>query len=479
MIEILLNKYNIDKKNVVMLLDNMLDNNIDFGDIYFQSKEQEIWILENKIIKKGIYFFDEGVGIRAIKNISTSFSYTNSITLTNLTNSIDTVCKMLSSIKRGNIISKQGHLHIENMYTSCNLIQDSYIEKKLYILNYIDSLARSQDYRVIDVHAVLTCEYEKILIGSTDSTILSNDSRPLIYVNIEVMVEQNSKREKGFHGGGGRFKITDFLKKQNDNQMLIELWTKEAVRIALVRLFARISPAGSFPVILGPGWPGILFHEAVGHGLEGDFIRKKTSIFTKKIGQQVASNLCTIVDNGILYGNRGSINIDDEGIPGKYNILIKDGILKSFLQDKLNAHIMCQKSTGNGRRESYAHLPMPRMTNTYLLAGLDKHADIIDSVDYGIYAVNFSGGQVDITSGNFVFSTLEAYLVKNGKIIYPLKGATLIGSGTEVMKSISMVGNNLQMASGLGDCEKNGQTVPVNVGQPTIKIDQLTISGTY
>ncbi|VFP81168.1 Metalloprotease TldD [Buchnera aphidicola (Cinara kochiana kochiana)] len=478
MIDILLNKYNINKKNISILLDNMLDKKIDFGDIYFQSKEQEIWVLENKIIKKGTYFFDEGVGIRAIKNTSTSFSYTNSIKLNNLNNSIDTVCKMLSNVKTGNIINKQVYLHSVNAYSSFNLIDDNYVEKKIYILNYIDNLARSQDYRVIDVQAVLTCEQEEILVGSTDSMVPASDARSLVYITIEIIVEQNNKREKGFHGGGGRFKINDFFKKKTNNEMLIDFWTKEAVRIALTTLSAKISPAGSFPVVLGPGWPGILFHEAVGHGLEGDFIRKKTSIFTKKIGQKVASNLCTIVDNGTLHGSRGSVNIDDEGTPGQYNILIKNGVLKSFLQDKLNAHVMYQKSTGNGRRESYAHLPMPRMTNTYLLSGSDNHLDIINSVDYGIYAVNFSGGQVDITSGNFVFSTSEAYLIKNGKIFHPLKGATLIGSGIEVMKSISMVGNNLQMASGLGNCGKNGQTVPVNVGQPTIKVDKMTISGT-
>ncbi|MGI4816616.1 MAG: metalloprotease TldD [Janthinobacterium lividum] len=477
MINILLNKYNLKKHDIFLLLDNMLENKVDFGDIYFQLKEQEAWVLDNKIIKQGSYFYDKGVGIRAVKDISTSFSYTNSITLKNLIYFTNMVCNMIVNTKN-NIIKKQLYSNFKKIYTQCNPIDNNYIEKKIYILNYIDRLARQQDNRVTDVYAVLTCEYEEIIIGSTDNRSLSSDIRPLIHITIQVTVEQNNSREQGTSGGGGRFKINEFFKKNTNKGTLIDTWTKEAVRIALISLFAKPSPSGLFPVILGPGWPGILFHEAVGHGLEGDFIRKKTSIFSKKKGHRVASTLCTIVDDGTLYSKRGSINIDDEGVPGQYNILIEDGILKSFLQDKLNAHIMNKKSTGNGRRESYAHLPMPRMTNTYLLAGTDTPADIINSVDYGIYAVNFSGGQVDITSGNFVFSTSEAYLIKNGKIVYPIKDATLIGLGTEVMQSISMVGDNLCMDDGIGNCIKNGQNIPVNVGQPTIKIDQLTIGGT-
>ncbi|VFP86024.1 Metalloprotease TldD [Buchnera aphidicola (Cinara pseudotaxifoliae)] len=477
MINRLLNKYNLNKNNVFFLLDNMLENKVDFGDIYFQLKEQEVWVLDNKIIKQGSYFYDNGVGIRAVKNISTSFSHTNLITLKNLISFTDTVCNMVVHTKN-NVIKKQLYSNSTNIYPQCNPINNDYIEKKIYILNYIDQLARQQDNRVTDVYAVLTCEYEEIIVGSTDNRLLSSDIRPLIHITIQVIVEQNNNREKGTSGGGGRFKIDEFFKKNTNKGILIDIWIKEAVRIAIVALFAKLSPSGSFPVILGPGWPGILFHEAVGHGLEGDFIRKKTSVFSKKLGLKVASTLCTVVDNGTLYSKRGSINIDDEGVPGQYNILIKNGILKSFLQDKLNAHIMNKKSTGNGRRESYAHLPMPRMTNTYLLAGKDTHSDIINSVEYGIYAVNFSGGQVDITSGNFVFSTSEAYLIKKGKIVHPIKGATLIGLGTEVMQSISMVGDNLHMDEGVGNCVKNGQNIPVSVGQPTIKIDQLTIGGT-
>ncbi|VAX76661.1 metalloprotease TldD [Buchnera aphidicola] len=473
----LFNKYDFNENDIFFLLNIMSDSQVDFGDIYFQSKQQEVWILDNKIIKKGTYFFDEGVGIRIVKNFSTSFSYTNSIKLENLINCTNSVCSMLPS--KSNRIFKK-NLSIKNnsyFYTNINSIKKYSVEKKIYILNTIDCIARKQDVRVIDVYATLTCEYEEIVVGSTDNDFISKDIRPLINVTICVIVEQNSNREKGYSGGGGRLKFDDLIKKKINSEKLIDFWAKEAVRIALVALSAKLSPAGLFPVVLGSGWPGIVFHEAVGHGLEGDFIRKETSIFSKKIGQEVASNLCTIVDDGTLIDCRGSINIDDEGTSSQYNILIKNGILKSFLQDKLNAHLMHQKSTGNGRRESYACLPIPRMTNTYLLPGIDKREDIILSVEEGIYAVNFSGGQVDITSGNFVFSTSEAYMIKNGKIIYPIKGATLIGSGIDVMKSISMVGNDLCMDSGLGICGKDGQNVPVSVGQPTIKINKLTIGG--
>ncbi|VFP81547.1 metalloprotease TldD [Buchnera aphidicola] len=476
MIDIFLKKYSITKNNIYSLLNDMLDKKVDFGDIYFQLREKEVWVLEKKIIKKGTYLFDEGVGIRVVKNISSSFSYTNSVTLDNLVNATNTVCSFLPTVDR-NIFKKKSYLNMNCLYTQCNSIKSFSIKKKIYLLKSIDFLARKQDFRVVDVYSTLTCEYEEIVIGSTDNNVISHDIRPLINISIQVTVEQNNNREKGYSGGGGRLRFSDFLEKKNNNETLIEFWTKEAVRIALITLSAKSSPSGYFPVVLGPGWPGILFHEAVGHGLEGDFIRKKTSIFSKKIGKQVASSLCTIVDDSTLIGCNGSVNIDDEGVPGQYNILVQKGILKSFLQDKLNAHIMDSKSTGNGRRESYAYLPLPRMTNTYLLAGTDKHIDIIESVEYGIYAVNFSGGEVDITSGNFVFSTSEAYIIKNGKILYPIKEATLIGSGLQVMQSITMVGNDLSIDSGLGICSKNGQDISVSVGQPTIKINKLTIGG--
>ncbi|WP_244268596.1 metalloprotease TldD [Buchnera aphidicola] len=473
---VLLNRYNLQESNIFLLLNYMSENKVDFGDIYFQLREQETWVLEKSIIKKSTYLFDEGVGIRVIKNCSTFFSCTNVITLNSLMDSTKIVCKMIPDVSN-HLFKKSFNSNNMNLYTRFNSIQNFSIEKKIYTLNLIDQLARNTDHRITDVYATLTCEYEEILIGSTDSNILSQDVRPLVRITIRVMAEQNGIRENGCSGGGGRLGFQDLLKKQSNDETLIESWTKEAVRIALISLSAKSSISGAFPVILGSGWPGILFHEAVGHGLEGDFIRKKTSIFTKKMGKIVASNLCTVVDNGTLKGSRGSINIDDEGTPSKYNILIDKGILRSFLQDKLNSHLMGSTSTGNGRRDSYSSLPMPRMTNTYLLPGKDAVQDIILSLEYGIYAVNFSDGQVDITSGNFVFTTSEAYLVKKGKILYPLKSATLIGSGIEVMKLISMVGNDLRMDNGLGCCGKNGQNIPVCVGQPTIRVDKLTVGG--
>ncbi|WP_075432036.1 metalloprotease TldD [Buchnera aphidicola] len=476
--DILLYPNNIYEKDIFLTLDQILCKKIDFGDIYFQCKKHESWILENKIIKKGIFCINEGFGIRVFSNSSTAFSYSNAITLKNIKKVVNRVCEMLP-ISKKIIVKKESNVDNDTYYTKINPVDTIKINKKINLLHMIDKIARKQDSRVVDVNAVLYHEYENVLVASTDCSHLSADIRPLIYISISVVVESNGLREKGYSGGGGRSEFNYFFEKHQSGDLRVEYWTKEAVRIALVSLCSKAAPAGSFTVVLGAGWPGILFHEAVGHGLEGDFIRKKTSVFTKRKGQKVASELCTIIDNGTLKNLRGSINIDDEGIPSQKNILIENGILKLFLQDKLNALLMNTKYTGNGRRESYAHLPMPRMTNTYLMPGCMSHEDIIESVQNGIYAVNFSGGQVDITSGNFVFSASESYIIKNGKIMYPIKGVTLIGSGIKVMNSISMVGNNLKMDDGMGCCGKEGQNVPVSVGQPTIKIDSLTVGGTF
>lgn len=475
--DILLYPNNIYKRDILLTLEKFLHKKIDFGEIYFQLKKSESWVLENKIIKQGVFCSNEGFGVRIIINQSTAFSYSNCINLKNIEKVSNFVCEMLP-IYPNFIGKKEYYSEKKSYYSSDNPIDDVAIEKKVNLLHMIDNIARKQDSRVIHVNAVLYHEYDNILVASTDSLQLSADIRPLIYVSISVIVESNGQREKGYSGGGGRSNFDYFFEKKSNGQTRIEYWTQEAVRIALVSLVAKPAPAGLFPVVLGAGWPGVLFHEAVGHGLEGDFIRKKTSVFNKKKGQKIASHLCTIVDNGTLKGLRGSINIDDEGIASQKNILIKDGILKTFLQDKLNARLMNTECTGNGRRESYAHLPMPRMTNTYLMPGVMNHKEIIESVKYGIYAVNFSGGQVDITSGNFVFSASEAYVIQNGKIIYPIKGVTLIGSGSKTMKSISMVGKNLKMDEGMGYCGKDGQNIPVSVGQPTIKVDFLTVGGT-
>jgi TldD protein len=345
-------------------------------------------------------------------------------------------------------------------------------EQKKMLVSRIDEETRKLDKRVEQVIVSLSSKQDLVLIAAADGT-LAADVRPLVRLNITVIVEENGKREQGYSGGGARADLTYFL--EGDRAMDL---AKEAVRQALVLLDAKPAPAGSMPVVLGCGWPGILLHEAVGHGLEGDFNRKGTSAFAGLVGQRVASEYCTIVDDGTLPNRRGSLAVDDEGTPGQYNVLVENGILRGYMQDKMNARLMGVEPTGNGRRESFAHIPMPRMTNTYMLAGPHDPQEIIQSVDKGLYAPNFGGGQVDITSGKFVFSANEAYLIEKGKLTTPVKGAMLIGDGPEVLGLISMVGNDLELDQGVGTCGKDGQSVPVGVGQPTLKIDELTVGGT-
>ena len=344
-------------------------------------------------------------------------------------------------------------------------------EQKVDMLRQIDSMARKEP-KVVQVNASLSGAYTEVLIASTDG-VYQVDCRPMVRVNVSVVVEHNGRIEQASTGGGGRYDYSYFAKNS-----LAETYTKEAIRLALVALNSKDAPAGKMPVILGSGWPGVLLHEAIGHGLEGDFNRKGSSVFSGRIGEKVASEKCTIVDNGTIENRRGSLTIDDEGTPTQETTLIENGLLKGYMMDKMNGRLMNKPSTGNGRRESYAHIPMPRMTNTYMLNGDDKFEDMISSVDDGIYAKNFDGGQVDITSGKFVFSANEAYLVKNGKITTPIKGATLIGSGDEVLHQISMVGDDLKLDPGIGVCGKDGQSVPVGVGQPSLKVDTLTVGGT-
>ena len=363
----------------------------------------------------------------------------------------------------------------ETYFKELGALKEKYKEK-LDILSRVDKVAREADKRVQEVTASLSGVYELILVAATDGT-LAADVRPLVRLSVSVLVEEDGKRERGASGGGGRFGYEFFL-ADLDGEVRADAWAKEAVRMALVNLSAVAAPAGTMPVVLGAGWPGVLLHEAVGHGLEGDFNRRGTSVFSGQVGELVASELCTVVDDGTMVDRRGSVAIDDEGTPGQYNVLIENGILKGYMQDKLNARLMGMTPTGNGRRESYAHLPMPRMTNTYMLPGKSTPQEIIESVEYGIYAPNFGGGQVDITSGKFVFSTSEAYLIENGKVTKPVKGATLIGSGIETMQQISMVGNDLKLDNGVGVCGKEGQSLPVGVGQPTLKVDNLTVGGT-
>ncbi|QIE02097.1 metalloprotease TldD [Buchnera aphidicola] len=475
--ESLLINNKINYQNVFMALEELCTRNIDYGDCFFQSNLYESWFLENSIIKEGNYHFDQGVGVRAIKNESVGFAYEDQISIQSLqtsTNKARSIMSMKGVIKNKKLSKKS----IKSHYNNINPLDTFSAKEKIDLLYRIDRIARNIDHRVKEVNANLTGSYEQVLIASTDGNIVA-DIRPLVQCSINVLVEDHGKRERGRSGGGSRTDYNFFLNKDDlSDEIRIEYWSKEAVRIALLNLSAKDAPSGAFPVILGSGWPGVLLHEAVGHGLEGDFNRRKTSVFTNMIGKQVTSKLCTIIDDGTMANQRGSLSVDDEGTPGQRNILIENGILKKYMQDKLNARLMGMDTTGNGRRESYSCLPMPRMTNTFMLSGKSKIDDIINSVDYGIYAVNFSGGQVDITSGNFVFSTSEAYLIKKGKIITPIKNTTLIGSGLEAMQQISMVGDDLKMDSGMGICGKDGQNIPVGIGQPSIKLDSLTIGGT-
>lgn len=464
---------NIKIYHLYEILEDISKKNIDYSDIYFQFKRSESWTIENKNIKDSSYFKTQGVGVRAVYKEQTGFSYSNKI-------DVDSIRE--NSIIASNIVNSMKTKKIKNFKITQNKLPYSHInplnhhnsQEKIDLLFRIDKYARNFDKRVKEVIANISGEYDQILIASSDG-VLATDVRPMVKVSITVQVESSGKCEKGFNGGGGRYSYK-FLK---DNlESLVDIWTEKAVTSALINLSSVNAPAGVTTLVLGPGWPGILLHEAVGHGLEADFNRKRISIFKDKIGTQVASNLCTIVDDGTLFSKRGSLAIDDEGTCSQYNILIEKGILKKYMQDKLNARIMDTDPTGNARRESYAHLPIPRMTNTYMLPGNNKPEDIIKSVNNGIYASNFNGGQVDITSGNFVFFTSEAFLIKNGKIDKPIKSAMIIGSCIDVMKQISMIGNDLSLDNGLGICGKEGQNVPVSVGQPTIKIDNITIGGT-
>lgn len=444
---------------------------VDYADLYFQQSRQENWVLEDGIIKDGGYHLEQGVGVRACSGEKTGFAYSDDLVLPALQ----------QAASAAQAISRQGgdkqvavwkRQQSPALYSSQDPILALSVEDKLSLLREADAAARAADPRVKQVTVSLAGELDTVLIAASDGTY-ANDIRPLVRMNVSVIVESGGRRERGSAGGGRRMDYRYF--RDND---LARAYANEAVRIALVNLEAVAAPAGTMPVVLGSGWPGVLLHEAVGHGLEGDFNRRGTSTFSGRMGEQVASSLCTVVDDGTLENRRGSLNVDDEGEATQHTTLIENGRLVAYMQDKHNARLMGSKSTGNGRRESYAHLPMPRMTNTYMLPGEHKADEVIASVDKGIYAVNFGGGQVDITSGKFVFSTSEAYLIENGKITRPVKGATLIGNGPEVMQRISMVADDLELDSGVGNCGKEGQSVPVGVGQPTLKVDALTVGGT-
>ncbi|MCG8380323.1 MAG: metalloprotease TldD, partial [Proteobacteria bacterium] len=443
----------------------------DRGDLYFQVCQHESWALEDGIVKEGSHNIEQGVGVRAISGEKTGFAYSDEIILPALTQAASAARSIANH-------GDNGHLqawHKTNtpvLYSDVNPIDSINAEEKVNLLKQLDQAARKKDARVKQVMIGLTGSQSTILVANSEG-MLTGDVRPLVRLNVNVIVEENGRIEKGGSGGGGRFGYEYFL---TDDMAMS--YVNEAIEQALINLESVAAPAGSMPVVLGPGWPGILLHEAIGHGLEGDFNRKQTSAFSGRIGERVASPEVTVVDDGTIENRRGSLNVDDEGTPTSSTTLIERGILKGYMQDKHNARLMGVAPTGNGRRESYAHLPMPRMTNTYMLNGQHNPEDIIASVDNGIYAVQFGGGQVDITNGKFVFSASQAYKIENGKITSPVKGATIIGNGPDVLTRVSMVGNDMALDSGIGTCGKDGQSVPVGVGQPTIRIDDITVGGT-
>jgi TldD protein len=453
------------------VLDELLGPGVDAADLYFQAQISEAWVLEDGIVKEGSFHLDQGVGVRALSGEKTGFAYSNAITAEALSHAARAARSIARSGQRGSV-QTFATTPLTRLYAEDNPLEVISRAEKVELLKRVDAATRALDPRIKQVTVSLAGVWDQVLIASADGA-LGADVRPLVRFNVSVIVEQNGRRERGGQGGGGRSDYRYFLAE--DRAMG---YAREALRQALVNLEARPAPAGSLPVVLGPGWSGVLLHEAVGHGLEGDFNRKGSSAYSGRVGEKVASSLCTIVDDGTLAGRRGSLSLDDEGTPSQCTTLIENGVLKGYMQDKLNARLMGVAPTGNGRRESYAHLPMPRMTNTYMLAGESDPEEIIRSVKKGIYCANLGGGQVDITSGKFVFSTSEAYLIEDGRITAPVKGATLIGNGPEAMGRVSMVGNDLALDSGVGTCGKDGQSVPVGVGQPTLKIDSITVGGT-
>ena len=449
----------------------LLTPGIDFADLYFQHSRHESWALDDGIVKEGSHSIEQGVGVRAVSGEKTGFAYSDDIRLESL---LDAASAARAIARAGQQASAavRGVCDGRALYAPLDPMDSLDNDAKVRLLREVDAFVRSADARVIQVSVSLAGVLDTVLVARSDG-VLAGDVRPLVRCNVQVIVEHQGRREQGYAGGGGRYGYPELLQSGRALD-----FAREALRQAVVNLDAVDAPAGQMPVVLGPGWPGVLLHEAVGHGLEGDFNRKGTSTYSGRMGEQVASTLCTIVDDGTLTGRRGSLNLDDEGCPTQCTTLIEQGRLVGYMQDSLNARLMGVAPTGNGRRESFAALPMPRMTNTYMLAGPHDPEEIIRSVSRGLYAPNFGGGQVDITSGKFVFSVSEAYLIENGRITAPVKGATLIGVGPETMNRVCMVGNDLRLDEGVGICGKDGQSVPVGVGQPTLKIEQLTVGGT-
>ena len=467
----LLERGEVTATHLNKLMGKLMSHRVDRGELYFQNTRQEVWSLDDGLVKNASFAVDRGVGARAISGEKTGFAYADEIRPAALEQATDAA---RSIAKRGmdQTIAVRKELDVPELYSREDPIRSVDQDKKVALLSKIDRFTRALDHRVKEVNVALSASHDITYVYNSDGSG-AGDVRPLVVFRISVIVEQNGRRETGSAGGGGRHDLSWLF-----STSAAEDYAREAVRIALVNLEAVDAPAGPMNVILGPGWPGILLHEAVGHGLEGDFNRKGTSTFSNRVGDLVASPLCTVIDDATIPNRRGSLTVDDEGTPGQRTVLIENGILRGYLQDRMNAELMGTASTGNGRRESYAHLPMPRMTNTFMLAGESDPEDIVKSVNFGVYAKSFGGGQVEIASGRFVFSAVEAYLIEDGKLTTPIKGATLIGNGPDVMSKISMVGNDLELDTGIGTCGKEGQSVPVGVGQPTLKVDEIVVGGT-
>jgi TldD protein len=466
----LLAPYALGTQELQKVFGRILMRCIDYADLYFQYTRSEGWNLEEGQVKSGSFHIDQGVGVRAVAGDKTAFAYSDDISMPALTRAAETT-RLIANRGASRSVQVVTQKNFPRLYSAEDPVASIDDREKIAILTKLETFARSLDPRVTQVIAHLGGEYEVVLIARSDGS-LAADVRPLVRLSVQVIAEENGRREQGNSGGGGRF---DYRYYDDD---ILRQYAKHAVDMALTNLRAKPAPAGRMTVVLGPGWPGILLHEAIGHGLEGDFNRKGSSAFSGRLGERVAAAGVTVVDDGTLPTRRGSLNIDDEGNPTQCTTLIENGVLRAYLQDSLNARLMGMPLTGNGRRESFAHVPMPRMTNTYMLNGDKDPQEIIASVKKGVYAVNFGGGQVDIVSGKFVFSAAEAYMIEKGKVTHPIKGATLIGNGPDVLKRVSMIGNDLKLDPGIGTCGKDGQSVPVGVGQPTLRIDGLTVGGT-
>ena len=467
----LLEPAGLGEQQLSKTLGSVMRGGVDYADLYFQVSRQESWTLEDGIIREGSFSLDQGVGVRANSGEKTGFAYSDELVLPALESAAG-AARAIARQGQEQSVQAWRRSAAPALYVAADPTTSIEDSQKTALLLEIDAATRALDQRVEQVIVSLSSSQDLVLVAASDGTMAA-DVRPLVRLNVSVILEQDGRREQGYAGGGARTDLAYFV----DSDLPME-YAREAVRQAVVQLEAQPAPAGTMPVVLGNGWPGILLHEAVGHGLEGDFNRKGVSAFSGKVGQRVASEHCTIIDDGTIADRRGSLSVDDEGTPTEKTVLVENGVLRGYMQDKLNARLMGVAPTGNGRRESFAHVPMPRMTNTYMLAGKHDPEEIIASVDKGIYAPNFGGGQVDITSGKFVFSASEAYLIEKGKVTAPVKGAMLIGDGPEALHRISMVGDDLQLDSGVGTCGKEGQSVPVGVGQPTLKIDELTVGGT-